>query len=167
MQRVNGVVWGCFSGAHHQEVFTAIFRDVVNCAGGCAGSHPCLSDASQLKHQHRKTLPWSTFSCSPRAARAAHLGGAHDATDSHDGTQVYSGWIQGAWYCYVWSFLLARRRSSRPQGSAFRNVQRRQETRSVASPRSKQVGGSLIKSKSPYWDTAKGRVDCQSTRNAC
>ena len=26
MQRVNGVVWGCFSGAHHQEVFTASFE---------------------------------------------------------------------------------------------------------------------------------------------
>ena len=45
---------------------------------------------------------------------AAHLRGAHDAIDCCDGTQVYSGWFQGAWYRYVWSLLLARRRSSRP-----------------------------------------------------
>ena len=113
-----------FSGHTTRGVYF-ISRDVVNCAGGCAGLMCFFSDASQLPlvkiclvfvcqrdgrvHKVRRR----SSVCS-----AAHLGGAHDAIDCCDGTQVYSGWFQGAWYRYVRSILFACRRSSRPQGSA-------------------------------------------------
>ena len=56
MQTGNGATWGCVFGSTPPGGVYCIFRDVVNCAGGCAGTNVFFSEASQLKHQSQIPL---------------------------------------------------------------------------------------------------------------
>ena len=99
MQTRNGASWSCVFGSTPPGGVYCIFRDVVNCAGGCVGTDvfffrrfSAQAPASQIPLG--PAFPVSVISTMARVHKvrgsssvrpAAHLGGAHDATDSRDG----------------------------------------------------------------------------------